>query len=193
VGSFSQEENARLEIISYNNILENDEDYKRLFDSGEFKFSTYHGKKYHSVIIRPFKDRKEAIAVLDVIHQYKKAPYLGTYKTEKPIQFKDKKESSSSSINIEKVDTAFEAKKAIATTTEKIIQEKPKVEKIVETKIPAKIVKSDSSSFSSIAPTIQPKTLTLEEVKTPVNSTLKQASSYRLTRKLYSFINRIGK
>ena len=183
VGSFSQEENAKIEIDFYNKILQNDEKYKRLSASGEFKFTIYHGKKYHSVIIRPFRGRREAVAVLDIIHQYKKEPYLGTYKTEEPIQFKNKEESSSLSMKIEKVDeslskvdTAPEVKKTIPTTVEKIIQEKPKAEKILKTETPVKIEKSVSSSSSSIAPIIQPEIVKLQEVKTPISPSVKLAS-----------------
>jgi len=168
VGSFSQEENAQIEINYYNKVLENHDKYNKLLASGDFKFSIYHGKKYHSVIIRPFQDRAEANAVLDIIHQFKNSPYLGTYTAKKPIRFTKKNEYSSSlAKKIEKVN-----EKLLKADSTLEVKKKPKVEKIIETSISTKIEKT----VSSIAATNKPEVLKKEEPKTPLNLPVKAIS-----------------
>ena len=158
VGSFSKEENARLEIDFYNKILQNNKKYNDLAASGNFKFTIYHGQKYHSVIIRPFKNRKEAVAVLDIIHEYKKAPYLGRYKTEQAIEFKSQKEPVTLNKKIEKA----EKKSLVA---DKVLE--------VNKSIPAR--ESVSSSVASIPVVPQVTVLKTQKEKilekSPVKST----------------------
>ena len=175
VGSFSQIQNAELEIQMYEKILQNNEQYKRLSEEGNFTFTIYHGRKYHSVLIRPFKNKKEALAVLDIIHKYKKAPYLGLYKTDKPIVFKNKKVN----LKTTKPEETFEAKKILLNTSEKVVLEKPKLEKpkaekIEEKKTLKKIEKSVSSWASSHNNT---KNIVPQDSKTPKSNTPSESKS----------------
>ncbi len=170
VGSFSKKENAKLEIKYYNKILQNDKKYKDLSASGDFKFTIYHGQKYHSVIIRPFKNRKEAVGVLDLIHKYKKAPYLGRYKTEQAIVFKSKKEPVTLNKKIEKA----EKKSLVADKVLEVNKSIPaRVEKITKSEIPVR--ESVSSSVASIPVVPQVTVLKTQKEKilekSPVKST----------------------
>ena len=151
IGSYSKVDNATAEIELYKKGLSKDEEYNALLDSKHFYYHIYHGKKYHTVSIRPFKNRKDAVEVLKIVHKISKSPYLGTFKTAKPIVFKNTDSTASSSSNssssqmmiIEKVkddmlivkESSREKKEPKKSVVTKEIK-KPKVEKkVIEPKV----------------------------------------------------------
>jgi len=96
LGSFSKIKNADAEIEFYKKKLINEEKYIELMELGNTKFHIYNGKKYHTVSLRPFQTRAEAVEILNIIHKYNKSPYLSRFKTKEPVVFKEKVSSSSS-------------------------------------------------------------------------------------------------
>jgi signal transduction histidine kinase/DNA-binding response OmpR family regulator len=105
IGSFSKVENAENEVAYYEMRLPKHKAYKDLRDSQNLEFDVYHGKKYHTVSLRPFKDRNEAQIILDIIHKYQKSPYLSSFKTKHAISFeKEERIASSSAMPVETID-----------------------------------------------------------------------------------------
>lgn len=127
VGSFSKEDNAKSEIAYYKKKLNNNDAYKALVDLGRFDFSVYHGKKFHTVMIRPFRDAAEAKQVLAIIHKFKKSPYIGRYQSEEVISFETKAvtQTSSASTIKEVIKEVVEVKPTVVKRLESV--EKPEV------------------------------------------------------------------
>ncbi len=86
IGSFSEAGNAQATINDYKKELERLPEYRN-FRAGhpEVDFDLYHGKKYKTVILRPFGSRKEAAQLLALIHRFDKAPYLSSYHSDTPV------------------------------------------------------------------------------------------------------------
>ncbi len=91
IGSFSDIKNAEDEILKYKNYLKKNEKYNQLKVKNGFDFFIMHGKKYHTVLIKPFLSKKDARSVLKIINKYKKGSYINSYKSEK-LYIANKKE-----------------------------------------------------------------------------------------------------
>lgn len=170
IGSFSKVENAKSEIAYYKKRLPKHKAFKDLRDANHLTFHTYHGKKYHTVSLRPFKNRSEANAILGIIHTYQKSPYLSKYKTKLPIVFatKETEASSSSPMNIEIVEEKLQR-------IEKAKPQKDTAAKVEPVNVAKQSTeKSSISSSASSAPKEEVTAIAVEEVKkTDINSTEK--------------------
>ncbi|MEA3523215.1 MAG: ATP-binding protein [Campylobacterota bacterium] len=206
VGSFSKENNANRELSYYENTLADHDRYQSLVDSGNFEFSVYHGKKYHTLNIFPFRDRKEANAVLAIIHNYKTSPYLSRYKSKTRINFKEQQkivaEASSLEMEIEMVEKeALKVKvppKVIKSDIKKV-KEKPEIPKVIEIDQPEKISEPVLKEVEPIKEEVAPvlplgssiesnKTQTIDEkpVKTAITKNEKKGDSMDIVNTMLS-------
>ena len=140
VGSFSQMQNADEEVLYYKKNLEKNKNYQKLKEKNGFDFAILHGKKYHSVLIRPFLSKKDAKDVLDIIHTFKKAPYLSSYKSKK--LFVPKSDVKVSKPIVKKIEKKEPPKKVL-------IKEKPKKEIVLKSvkKADEKVKQSQKSEI----------------------------------------------
>ncbi len=91
LGAFSNEKNAQDEISFYQSELSKDADFEALKTSGVFDFYTFHGERYYTVMIRPFKTQADAKRVLNIIHRVKRDPFISMYTTPDAVIFTDAK------------------------------------------------------------------------------------------------------
>jgi signal transduction histidine kinase/DNA-binding response OmpR family regulator/HPt (histidine-containing phosphotransfer) domain-containing protein len=144
IGSFSKVQNADEQVVFYKKYLEENERYKELKLVNGFDFTVLHGKKYHTVMIRPFLDKRDAKEVLEIVNTLKKGPYVSSYKSKK--LFTANKIEMTSPVAVEKKKPEVLEKKEVIKKVKKEplvkkdpIKQKPKIEK--ERKIVPKEVK----------------------------------------------------
>ncbi len=87
LGSFTESKNAKQEIEYYHSRLEPLPAYQELKAKGAFEFEILQGKKYQSVMLRPFRDKAEALEVLKLIRKFKKDPIIDVYRLDYPLTF----------------------------------------------------------------------------------------------------------
>ena len=87
LGSFTESKNAKLEIAYYHSKLDSLPAYQELKAKGIFDFEIFQGKKYQSVMLRPFRNKAEALEVLKLVRKFKKDPIIDVYRLDYPLTF----------------------------------------------------------------------------------------------------------